>query len=113
MDRGACRGLDPAYFHPEKGDSRSVRAAKAVCAGCPVREECLEFALVNVEQHGIWGGTTEQARRKLRSERQLPRVCEWEECGQTFLPRDHRGRYHTIECRHAAKAAKRRRQRAA
>ncbi|MDA8313056.1 MAG: WhiB family transcriptional regulator [Actinomycetota bacterium] len=63
--RAACRGLDPALFFPEIGESAA--APKAVCAQCPVSRECLDFALVNAETEGIWGGTTPRARRPLRS----------------------------------------------
>jgi WhiB family redox-sensing transcriptional regulator len=44
-------------------------AAKRVCAACPVRQECLDYALRVREQYGIWGGLTEVERRALASER--------------------------------------------
>ena len=53
-----CRGLDPALFHPERGDRASVDAAKSVCAQCAVREECLQFAIDTDQTLGIWGGVT-------------------------------------------------------
>ena len=63
-DDAACRGLDAILFHPERGgDSRSP---KSVCDGCSVAEECLAFALVNFEKHGIWGGKSEKERRVMR-----------------------------------------------
>ena len=46
-----------------------VARAKAVCAGCPVREACLEFALANDERWGVWGGTSERQRRAMRAVR--------------------------------------------
>lgn len=58
-----------AMFFPERGGSS--KAAREMCACCPVRAECLEFALDNKEQHGIWGGTSERERRKLRSARRV------------------------------------------
>jgi WhiB family redox-sensing transcriptional regulator len=58
----ACRGLDPKLFFPERGEDTS--AAKAVCAGCPVRGACLAENLA--EHNGIWGGTSEHERRVLR-----------------------------------------------
>jgi WhiB family redox-sensing transcriptional regulator len=67
--RGACRGLDPNLFFPERGES--VKEAKAVCARCPVRAECLKYALENHELHGIWGGFSERERRQLRRQRRL------------------------------------------
>jgi len=54
-------------FFPARGES--VRDAKAVCAACPVREECLDFALRTKVAHGIWGGLSERERRNLRRER--------------------------------------------
>ena len=66
-----CAGVDPEIFFPERGGSS--RAARAVCAVCPVRLECLEYALNNKEQFGIWGGTSERERRRLRKERALRR----------------------------------------
>jgi WhiB family transcriptional regulator, redox-sensing transcriptional regulator len=54
-------------FFPARGES--VRDAKAVCAACRVREECLEFALRTKVAHGVWGGLSERERRRLRRER--------------------------------------------
>jgi len=65
--RGACRGLDPEIFYPPTDDEAD--AAKAVCAECPVREPCLEFALSTREAEGIWGGTTARERRRVLRQR--------------------------------------------
>lgn len=54
-------------FFPARGES--VRDAKAVCARCPVRQECLDFALRTKVAHGVWGGLSERERRNLRRER--------------------------------------------
>lgn len=54
-------------FFPARGES--VRDAKAVCAGCSVREECLEFALRMKVAHGVWGGLSERERRTIRRNR--------------------------------------------
>ena len=43
-----------------------IDAAKEICAVCPVNPECLEFALATNQEAGVWGGTTEEERRKLR-----------------------------------------------
>ena len=65
----SCRGPESALFFPpatmEPRDVRERREskAKAICAGCPVRGECLDFALRVREPHGIWGGLTELERR--------------------------------------------------
>ena len=45
---------------------RQIEAAKAVCRGCPVQAECLDFALVTNQEAGVWGGTSEEQRRRLR-----------------------------------------------
>jgi hypothetical protein len=67
--RAACRGVDPELFYPVAEDGppyeEQVAAAKAVCAGCPVRAECLAFALVALP-HGIAGGMTPAERRRHR-----------------------------------------------
>jgi WhiB family transcriptional regulator, redox-sensing transcriptional regulator len=62
--RGACR--DPAVptwmFFPGRGDAETSRAAQDICAGCEVREQCLDYALTT-DALGIWGGKTEQQRQ--------------------------------------------------
>ena len=63
QQHGACRGVDPNMFFPERGES--VREAKAVCARCPVRAECLRYALENHEARGVWGGLSGRERRQL------------------------------------------------
>lgn len=67
-----CTEADPEIFFPERGGSS--KAARAVCRDCSVRMECLEYALNNKEQFGIWGGTSERERRRLRKERTLRRL---------------------------------------
>ena len=62
-----CVGVDPDIFFPERG--ASTKEAKAICAACAVREDCLEYALDNGEKFGIWGGTSERERRRLRRAR--------------------------------------------
>ena len=64
QERALCSQTDPEAFFPDKGGS--TKAALAVCAGCSVRAECLEFAIANDERFGVWGGTTERERRRLR-----------------------------------------------
>jgi len=64
-EQAACRGIDPNLFHPRRGEDTAP--AKAVCEDCPVRRECLVYALATVEKHGIWGGLSERERRPLRS----------------------------------------------
>lgn len=61
---GNCLGVDPALFFPERG--ASTAPAKAVCAGCVVKTECLDYALTHGEKYGIWGGKSERERRRMR-----------------------------------------------
>lgn len=62
--KARCLEVDPEIFFPERGGSS--KAARQVCMYCEVRIECLKYALANREQFGIWGGTSERERRKLR-----------------------------------------------
>ena len=62
--RAACRGTDLSVFFPGRGES--AEPARQVCAGCPVRQPCLDYALSHGITHGIWGGLTERDRRPLR-----------------------------------------------
>lgn len=64
QSKARCLEVDPEIFFPERGGSS--KAARAVCTQCEVRIECLRYALANREQFGIWGGTSERERRKLR-----------------------------------------------
>ena len=62
--RPLCAETDPDRWFPEKGGDQG-RSAKAVCARCPVKDPCLIFALNNDEQFGVWGGMSQQERRRL------------------------------------------------
>lgn len=62
---GLCAETDPEAFFPEKGGS--ARAAKRVCRGCPVRRECLRYALATDQRFGVWGATTVEERASLRA----------------------------------------------
>jgi WhiB family transcriptional regulator, redox-sensing transcriptional regulator len=67
--RAACLSADPDLFFPisSSGPGRDqVAKAKAICTGCPVRQECLEYALATRQIHGVWGGTSEEERHLLR-----------------------------------------------
>lgn len=67
--RAACLGVDPELFFATRGDIVPIRRARMVCAVCPVRAECLEYALRNEEEFGMWGGLSEKERRPLLRER--------------------------------------------
>ena len=69
--KAACRGPQAAVFFPpstferkDEKDEREARA-KAICQGCSVRKECLDYAIRIREPHGIWGGLNEFERKQL------------------------------------------------
>jgi WhiB family redox-sensing transcriptional regulator len=66
-----CAQVDPDAWFPPKGGN--VAQPKAVCRQCPVRAECLEYALEHGERFGVWGGLTERERRPLLAARQRAR----------------------------------------
>jgi WhiB family transcriptional regulator, redox-sensing transcriptional regulator len=73
----ACQSVDPDLFFPmsaTKPARSELAAAKAVCAGCPVQSECLQYALAAGPVQGVWGGMTEEERRLLRQRRAKARV---------------------------------------
>ncbi len=70
QDHAACREADPLlFFHPqnERGSSRirRDREAKLVCAACPVRMECADYAVRAREPYGVWGGLSEEDREHI------------------------------------------------
>jgi len=69
VELAACAGVDPELFFPERG--ASTNEAKAVCAGCVVRDACLEYAMDNNERWGIWGGLARRERIRLRKQQRL------------------------------------------
>jgi WhiB family transcriptional regulator, redox-sensing transcriptional regulator len=74
--RALCRGEDSALFFPphtlENREDKQAREgrAKAICAACPVRAECLDYALEIREPYGIWGGLNELERRLVLRQRE-------------------------------------------
>ncbi|WP_425595355.1 WhiB family transcriptional regulator [Pseudonocardia thermophila] len=88
-DQAACRGVDPELFFPIEETAAAcadqVAAAKAVCAMCPVRQQCLDDALTRLP-YGIAGGMTAGERRRLhgvrgRGEHVLTRAQDWTRAG--------------------------------
>lgn len=67
MAEGNCRFEPPATFFPS--DGVGVEVAKRICATCPVKEPCLEYALDYRIDHGVWGGTSERQRRRILRKR--------------------------------------------
>lgn len=78
--RGACQDVDPELFFPHPTETERIAEAKAVCADCPVRSACLEFALSNNIQFGIFAGRTEGELKIMRSlrARQTTALESWQ-----------------------------------
>lgn len=88
--RGACHGMDvedaDAVFFPGPRDHEDIAEAKELCGWCPVRRDCLDFALENVLKEGIWGGLTEAERRPLHDG--LPQRLDYRRVTAFFQGRD-------------------------
>ena len=70
-NRSACRDTDPELFFPIGTTGSAIEqigVAKSICERCSVRPECLEFAFETAQESGVWGGLTEDERRKLRKD---------------------------------------------
>ena len=86
MDEASCLGADPALFFPDRvNGNRDYAEARKVCAGCPVRVQCLEAAM---EAHewgswtGIWGGKSPKERRQIA--KGTPRKVRRCSCGRVI-----------------------------
>ena len=64
-----CRNVDPNVFFGAKGSNSDAELAKSYCHGCPVKDECLEYAIEDASLHGVWGGCTFQERKDIRRQR--------------------------------------------
>ena len=69
MAQGNCRLFPPATFFPS--DGVGVDKARRICGDCPVSEPCLEYALEQRIEHGVWGGCSERERRRILKRRRL------------------------------------------
>jgi WhiB family transcriptional regulator, redox-sensing transcriptional regulator len=67
-DQAKCQNVQVNLFFPDGNGAaiEEIQAAKSLCESCEARSACLEFALVTNQEAGIWGGTTEAERRRLR-----------------------------------------------
>lgn len=80
MDEAVCASiLDDEIWYPPKGGSS--RQAKKICSGCPVRAECLAYALTHGEHFGVWGGASERDRYRMSIKHPCAR------CGREFANR--------------------------
>jgi WhiB family transcriptional regulator, redox-sensing transcriptional regulator len=76
-EQAACRHTDPDLFFPIGATGPAIdqiESAKAVCRSCPSQRPCLEFALETNQECGVWGGASEEERRKMRREARARRV---------------------------------------
>jgi WhiB family redox-sensing transcriptional regulator len=69
LEKAECKNVDPEIFFPEQGES--LKPARKYCDICMVREECLEYAVVNFIVEGVWGGTSGRQRRALKKQRRM------------------------------------------
>ena len=72
MADGKCREVPPETFFPS--DGLGVQKAQRICAECSVSEQCLEYALQNHIDQGVWGGRSERERRRILRRRRLQLV---------------------------------------
>jgi WhiB family redox-sensing transcriptional regulator len=69
QESASCQTAEPELFFPISATGRSradTARARAICHACPVRQACLDYAMATGQQHGIWGGHTEEERHRLR-----------------------------------------------
>ncbi|MFG3282070.1 WhiB family transcriptional regulator [Streptomyces sp. NPDC048111] len=85
-ERAACRMVNPDELFVQ---GAAQNRAKALCAGCPVRVECLAHALDHRIEHGIWGGMTERERRALL--RRRPLISSWRDLLEAARSEHERG----------------------
>ena len=67
MDSALCAQVDGDLHYPDKGASN--KEAKRICGLCPVKAQCLEYAMERDERFGVYGGLTERERHKLKASR--------------------------------------------
>ena len=69
LSRGACVGKDTTLWFPDRSRGpHGSDEAKLICSGCPVRKECLQYALSSDMAFGVWGGTTPAERRRMKDD---------------------------------------------
>lgn len=109
MSGAKCADHNTDLWFPPIGQGGAK--AKAICHTCPVKGQCLEFAIEHDEVHGIWGGTSgrerERLRRQLLANGALRRLCVV--CSGRFTPTIHQQRMCSDECRAVARVEQQRR----
>ena len=86
QDQALCAQTDPDLWFPPDGRRDVAATARRICAGCPVRAECLDYAvtLEPLPLDGIWAGRTHTQVRQVAAQRARPRPCYT--CGTAFVP---------------------------
>jgi WhiB family redox-sensing transcriptional regulator len=117
-DLARCKGTDTERWVEHWADRGELARLRGYCAACPVRAECLDFALFTPCDHGIYGGTTPDERKQLRHAlglarpgRDVPRQGHGTESGAAWHRRN--GEQPCRPCADAVAAAKRGRDAAA
>ena len=72
--QAVCASVEPELFYPAPQEHVRRRQAKAVCKSCPVVNECLQWALESGQDHGVWGGLSEDERRTLKRRNARARI---------------------------------------
>jgi WhiB family transcriptional regulator, redox-sensing transcriptional regulator len=75
MSDASCKDEDPESFFPVGEQDVRITEAKIVCGRCAVKAECLDYAIYTDSAFGIWGGTTEAERRRIKIIRNRNRVA--------------------------------------
>lgn len=68
METALCREIGGDFWHPDEGEGQTYATNRAleICRDCPVRVQCLSYAMNNNEMLGVWGGTTPSERKRMR-----------------------------------------------
>ncbi len=69
MADGACRQPEHADVNWFPGKGETIVRQRIICATCPVKSMCLEYALEHGERYGVWGGESERSRRRMRAKK--------------------------------------------
>lgn len=88
MRLGACKGVSTGIFFLGDDDQIPGEAVRAMCEGCPVREQCLQWALSH-DEYGYWGGTTRTQREAILSGRDRVKCPLCESRDIVSMPREH------------------------
>lgn len=98
----AAPGTDPSLWFPRHNDRVTAAKAQAICARCPVRQQCLDFAVDTPPDGGVWAGLTQRQLLKIRAQRGRQVPCQ--RCGTPFTPQSPQNRTYCGEmCRQAAR----------